>query len=85
MVNPTLYVNKAFIDQFQKCIKEEKSNTMFGIKKVLNKDNSCVIVIVMFYDNRTIDPMKVFREVVLYILSYRNILTLTIYFVNLKS
>ena len=34
---------------------------MSDIRNVLNKSNTCVIVIIIFYDNRTTNPMKVFR------------------------
>ena len=61
-VNPTLHVNKDFRDQFKKLLKESfHSSTFSGIKNVMKKWDVCVIVIVLFYYNRTTNPMKRFR------------------------
>ena len=62
MVNPALNFNKVFRDQFEKILKETfNSSAMSGIKKIIGKDNTCVIALVMFYENITMNPMKVFR------------------------
>ena len=34
---------------------------MSGIKDVSKKENMCIIALVMFYDNITTNPMKLFR------------------------
>ena len=34
---------------------------MSGIKNVLKEENMCVIALVMFYDNRTMNPMNFLR------------------------
>ena len=45
-----------------KCLKETfRSSKHSSIKNVTEKDNTCVIVLVIFYDHRTTNPMKVFR------------------------
>ena len=50
MVNPTLYVDKAFKEQVRNFLKEENHpSTMYGIRNVLDKYNKFVIVLVIFY------------------------------------
>ena len=45
-----------------KCSKEAfNSSTQTGIKSVIKKENTCVIAIVVFYETRTTNPMKVCR------------------------
>ena len=62
MVNPTLYVNKAFKEQVGKSLKETfHSITMSGIIHVLKKYNGCDIALVLFYKNITTNAIKVFR------------------------
>ena len=62
MVNLTLYVNKAFKDQVEKYFRVKfHPSTMSGINKLMNKDNTCVIALVVCYENKTTHPMKVFR------------------------
>ena len=65
MVSPTLNGNKVFRYRVEKCFKDFfYSSTMSGIKNVSKKDNTCVIAIVMFYENRKMDPMKVIRGLI---------------------
>ena len=43
---------------------------MAGIKYILEKDNMCVIALVIFYENRTMNPMKVFRVLIFVLYSF---------------
>ena len=57
MVNPKLNVNKVLIYQVEKFLKYKfHSNNMSGIKNIFKKENTCVIVLVMFHGNRTTNP-----------------------------
>ena len=60
-VNPVLHVNEVFIEQVDKCLRENfNQSCMSGIRKFMEK-NTCVITLVMFYDNRITNSMKVYR------------------------
>ena len=62
MVNPTLHANKAFRYQVEKLLKYIfHSSTQSGITKLPKKENTCVIALLMFYDNRTTNTMKFCR------------------------
>ena len=62
MVNPILYVNKALRYQVEKCLKEKfHSSTQSDIKNLMVKANTYVISLVMFYDNRTMNKLRLFR------------------------
>ena len=62
MVNPTLNGNKVLRNQVEQCLKYKlHSSTMSGIKNTTKKENICVIALVMFYENITTNPMKMFR------------------------
>ena len=53
MTNPTLHVNNVFIDQSGKIIKDKfHQSTMIGIKKVLRKNDTCVIALVIIYETK---------------------------------
>ena len=61
MVKPTLNVNKVFIEQVEKFLKEKfHPSTTSGIINVM-KSNTRDISLVMFYENRTTNPKKVLR------------------------
>ena len=53
MINPTFNINKAFKEQVNKCLK-----TTFGaitqphISKILAKNNTRVLALLMFYDTK---------------------------------
>ena len=52
MVNTTLYVNKAFKDQVEKYFRVKfHPSTMSGINKLIQRDNTCVIALVMCNEN----------------------------------
>ena len=61
IINPSLYVNKVFIEQVGKCLNttfDEK--TMLPIRYVMKNKNTCVIALIMFYDNKGKKPKKVY-------------------------
>ena len=60
MVNPTLHVNKVFVEQVDKCLIENfHQSTMTDIINVLKK--TCLIALAMFYENITNNAIKVYR------------------------
>ena len=62
MVHPTWNVNKVFKYQVENFLKEIfHSINMSGIRKILKKENTYVIALVMFYENRTTNAIKVLR------------------------
>ena len=70
MLNTTLNVNKVFRDQVGKLLKDAfHPGNMSGINNVLKKESTCVISLVIFYENITTNPMKVFR-VLIFVLYY---------------
>ena len=53
MMNPNLNKNKAFIEQVKACLKNIfGTSTNAHIGKILLKENTIVLALVMFYDNR---------------------------------
>ena len=61
MINPTLNINKAFIEQVNKCIKTTLGAiTQPHIKTILAKNKTRVLALLMFYDTRQ-NPKKVFK------------------------
>ena len=62
MVKPTLHVNNSFRDQVETFLKEAfHSSTHSSIKHVKKNNNMCVIALVIFYETRATNLMKVFR------------------------
>ena len=60
MVNPTLHVNKVFREQVEKCLRSTfRQNTMKAVKSIMRKKDTSVIVIIMFYETKTNNPIKV--------------------------
>ena len=61
MINPTLNINKSFKEKITNCMK-----TTFGaitqphIRTILEKNNTRVLALVMFYEKRK-NPKNVFR------------------------
>ena len=73
MIDPKFHVNKVFRDQVEKCLRATfHQNTMKGMKYVLIKNDTCVIVLVIFYETKTKNPIKVYRVLscVLYFIIY---------------
>ena len=65
MLNPVLNINKAFRKKVQiNLALTFDSKTMIPIKKVLRKDNNCVISLMMFYENIKIKILKVLSSVI---------------------
>ena len=62
MINLTLHVNKVFIEQVEKwLIATFHQNTMEDIKNVMIKKDTCVVALMMFYDTKTNNPIKVYK------------------------
>ena len=60
MVNPILKINKVFREKVEKLLKETiHTSTMSGIRNFIKK-NTCVIALVIFDENITTNPMRVF-------------------------
>ena len=61
IINPTLHVNKVFMEQVEKFLRDTfHPNTMKKIRNVMRKKDTCVIALIMFYESKKI-PMKVYR------------------------
>ena len=53
IINPTLHVNKVFIYQVEKFLRDTfHKNTMEGIINFMIKNDTCVIALVMFYETK---------------------------------
>ena len=62
MINPTLHVNKVFRYQVENKLRATfHQNTMEGIRNVMRKNDTCVIAIVMFYETKTKNLIKLYR------------------------
>ena len=58
MINPTLRVNKVFREQVEKCLRTTfHPNNMEDIRDVIINNYTCVIAPIMFYDNKTRNPI----------------------------
>ena len=61
MSNPILNVNREFKELVRRNLQITfDSITMFPVSKVLRKDTTCVLSLIMFYENRKIMFLKVF-------------------------
>ena len=62
VINPSLHVNKVFIEQSERCLRATfRKNTMENIIEVMKKKNICVIALIMFYWNKGKITKKLFR------------------------
>ena len=86
MVNPSLNCNKVFKIQVEKCLSISFfDKTMATIKDFLRKKNTCVMEILMIYNNNGEIPKEVYKVLIcVFILSYKIIFVLTICCVNKK-
>ena len=51
IINPSLHINKVFIEQVEKCLRATyRENTMYNIIDVMRKKDTCVISLMMFYE-----------------------------------
>ena len=61
MIKPTIHVNNVFRDQVEKFLRATfHQNTMEGIRNIIRKKDTCVIALVIFYNTRTKNPIKVY-------------------------
>ena len=61
MMNPKLHKKKGFREQVKVCLKTTFiPSTNAHISKILLKDNTRVLALVMFYKNRKINTWKMF-------------------------
>ena len=52
MINPSLHINKMFREQVEKFLKATlHENTIEPIRYVMKNKDTCVIALIMFYDN----------------------------------
>ena len=71
MLNNELDINKAFKEQVKNNLaKSFSGTTMMPIKKVLKKENTCVLSLLMFYENRKNMILKVLSSIVYYIMEH---------------
>ena len=62
LMNPVPHVNKVFIKQVEQCLRAKfHQNTMESIKSVMRKEDTCIIALIMFYNIKTKNPIKVYR------------------------
>ena len=53
IINPTLQVNKVFIENVEKFLRATfHENKMENIKDVMKKKDTCVIALISFYENK---------------------------------
>ena len=74
MFNPTLYTNKVFREQVKACFKNTSgTDTNKHIHKTLQKQNTRVLALVVFYELGTFNPRKMFKVLscVIYKIIYR--------------
>ena len=65
MLNPELNINRQFREQVENNLEKSFSGTtMVPNKKVLKKENTCVISLLMFYENRKNMIFKVLISIV---------------------
>ena len=57
--NPTLYTNKVFIEQVKACFKKIGTDTKKHIHKTLQKQNTIVRALVVFYELGNFNPRKI--------------------------
>ena len=51
-----------FIEQVEKCLRSTfHKNTMENIRDVMRKKDTCVIALIMFYESKSKNPIKVYR------------------------
>ena len=86
IISPSLNFYNAFRTQVEKCLSVYFSaRTMQTIKNCLMKKNTCVMELIMIYENSGEIPKKLYKVLsVLFILSYTIMLVLTICRVNQK-
>ena len=61
MINPSLHVNKVFREQVKKWLNATfHEETMETIRDVLKKKNSCVIALIIFYENKGVKTRKMY-------------------------
>ena len=73
IINPSLNCNKEFREQVRKWLSVSfHENTMETIKDCLRNNNTCVMALIMFYENNGLKPKKVYRVLscVVYYLVY---------------
>ena len=59
MINPSLHVNKVIREQVEKLLNSTfYEKTMETIRGCLEKNNTCVIALIMFYENNGVKPKK---------------------------
>ena len=59
MINPSLHINKVFREQVEKFLRATfHENKMENIRDVMKKKDTCVIVLMLFYDNKGKNPKK---------------------------
>ena len=62
IINPILHINQLFIEQVEKCSRATfHENTMKTIRDVMKNKDVCVIALIIFYDIKTKNPIKVYR------------------------
>ena len=70
MINPTLHVNKVFRGQVEKFLRATfHPNTMEIIINIMRNKDTCVIALIIFYESKTKNPIKVYR-LLSYVLYY---------------
>ena len=59
MINPSLNINKVLREQTEKCLSATfHEKTMEYIRGCLEKNNTCVIALIIFYENNGVNPKK---------------------------
>ena len=62
MINPSLHVNKVIREQVEKFLNAEfYEKTMETIRGCLKNNNTCVIALILFYEDNGVKPKKVYR------------------------
>ena len=60
MINPSPHFNNLFRKQFERClIAELYEQTMKNMKYCPKKKNTCIMALIIFYDNNGVKPKKV--------------------------
>ena len=62
MIHYSLHINSFFIEQVLKFLRATfHENKMENIRDVMRKKDTCIISLIMFYESKTKNPIKLYR------------------------
>ena len=74
MINPLIHVKKVFIEQVEKFLKAKfYEKTMEPIRDFMKKKDTCVIVLIMFFENKRTKQKKFYGVKLCSLFSHRQL------------